>query len=779
MASKKNEYINDIINKLENDISEDVGNMKEDELSSISDTFTSTLTDALKSFNSSAFDDDGFIKKMRDLDIDSKEKDLVKNVLHGVKDDYINADAINQSELLLRRDITNITQQMPEMRDVINVIRDGIVECDVATGGISRNLIFENHESDSESYETQTKKMEDTHKFPRAIKNFIIPKTLESGEMYVHRIPYAKMFAELEMLRDSQDLKFKTSKSNNVMREFKESIPNYIKESFQPSVTLNTDDNIKYIMESVDQYTRMNVSTDAMVEKNNSSYKTTRDFTKESIGAILENIEINNGKSDLMTEYGYQGCKELIQREYKEYRKLLKKETTSETHFMETINSYDNKGATNGGMFNKIDVDDVDFRKYSDIKGVYLRYLDPLKMIPIRLDRRIIGYYYATTTMDLQTTPAQPNGMIDMSFQNYKRDKGMVDRLASLIIKSFDKQMLDKNIKLKNEIAEIIMAHKFSEGKLSFIYIPENEISRFVVNEDENGKGHSVLEPSLFSARNYLMLNMYNMLYTLNNNTTRIHYLRSSGLNKNYAAQIQRTVRKFQSRRIGIDDIYSYQGVLNKIGGMGEMVLPSGRNDYKALETDTIEAVNRPIDIEFLEQQRRQALSGTGVPHLLIINAIDEVDFAKTLEMANTRFLSTISSYKIDFNEQITDMYKFCMKYETDLEDDIINSFKFAFKNAKEKELSITSDMITNFNNLVELAMSIYYRKNEMEDDKGNPTIKQMHLRRELAKEYLHLDFDVLDDIVKRVDLVSTDDELNDKIKDISIEDEDLEVLKK
>ena len=84
----------------------------------------------------------------------------------------------------------------------------------------------------------------------------------------------------------------------------------------------------------------------------------------------------------------------------------------------------------------------------------------------------------------------------------------MVDELANLIIRSFDKKMLEKNVKLKNEIAEIVMAHKFAEGRLSFIYIPEDEITRFVINEDENGRGHSVLEPSLFPARMYLMLSM-------------------------------------------------------------------------------------------------------------------------------------------------------------------------------------------------------------------------------------------------------------------------------
>jgi hypothetical protein len=220
---------------------------------------------------------------------------------------------------------------------------------------------------------------------------------------------------------------------------------------------------------------------------------------------------------------------------------------------------------------------DIPYKKYAYIKGCYIKYLDPLRVIPITLDRRVTGYCYVSTQVNSHINPAQPNGVVDVSVAHYTKDKQLVNSLAEIIIKSFSKQMLDKNINLKSEIADIIMAHQFSGNKLSFVFIPENEVIRFIINEDENGKGHSIIEPSLFPARMYLLLTMYNMIYTLNNNTTRIHYLKSSGLNKDYAAQVQRAMRKFQSRRITIDDIYSYSGVLNKVGGMGEMVLPAGR----------------------------------------------------------------------------------------------------------------------------------------------------------------------------------------------------------
>ena len=772
-----NQVTPNIIDQLSRDISAEVGNMHEDNLESISAGFDKTLSDALKAFNSTSFDDDGFIKRVGSMNLGGKDKDVLKNVLNGIKVDHGSVWGLEQNELLLRRDISNICMQMPEMRDVIYLTRDNIIEANTATGEVSRSLLFENH-GNSDAYVTQMSELETRYDLLRALKNFIIPNMLMNGEKYVHVVPYAKLFAELELLNDR----------DGGPSTFKESIPNYISESFCKHVNLYSDNNLKAVMESVDQYTKLDGSDEYKVvngDNSDSKIKTDDSIAKESVSAILKNIDVYNGSSTLIAELGEKGFKELIYREYVEDQakaaNIHHGKKSEIEHFQNYMESFINGAGRSEGIFSKIDQDDINTKPYSSIKGCYIKYMDSLKMLPIRMDRRIIGYYYVTTTMDIQSTdPAYRNGFVDLSYQQYTKDKKIVDRLASIIIRSFDKHMLDQNINLKNEIIDIIMAHEFADGKLSFIYIPENEIVRYAIDEDENGKGHSMIEPSLFSARSYIMLNMYNMLYTLNNTTTRIHYLRSSGLNKNYAAQIQRTIRKFQSRRITLDDIYSYSGALNKIGGIGEMVLPAGRGDYKAIDTDTIEAANNPINTEYIEQQRRQALSGTGAPHLLIINAMDEVDFAKTVELANARYQSRCSAFKIDINNSTTELYQKIMKYCTDLPNDVIRSFKFKLDEGKQQDLNITADMINNFNSLVEVVMAIYGGKSDWEDDKGNPTHKQIHLRRALAKKYLpQLDHDQLDEIMKEVNIAAKNNELQDKVAEISIDEKDLDEIEK
>ena len=156
----QNKTTQTIVDKLSRSISTDVGNMHEDDLENISSKFDNTLTLALKKFNSTVFDDDGFINKMYKLDLGGENnRNVIKGTLDSIKSDYINIESLQQTDTLLRRDINNICSQMPEMRDVIYLTRDNIVESNTATGELSVTLLFKNIKN-TDVYESQDKELE-------------------------------------------------------------------------------------------------------------------------------------------------------------------------------------------------------------------------------------------------------------------------------------------------------------------------------------------------------------------------------------------------------------------------------------------------------------------------------------------------------------------------------------------------------------------------------------------------------------------------------------------
>ena len=536
MENVPNKKINEseFINNLSTEIAKDVNNNDVDQIDQIYSQFTAVLNDSLKHFNSSSFDTDGFLQRLENMDLGDKEnKEVLKNILNSSKVDYADVQALNRSEILIKRDLENVCFQMPELKTAISIMGDSIIESNIATGEVSRTYLFENNEdviNDSKVIE-----IERTYKLFNAIKNYIVPRTLVTGESYVLVTPYSKLFAELKARKEKEYTLW--NKNRGVVHE---------------SHSLYSEENLKLLMESVSPPVKLDNDDSIKLENPDKKLEseTVDRISKEHMKMILENITVSNDTSLLLEEFGPDGLAEFLKAEINSKQITPSDRVLAEAQLLDGL--IDNQA---------VPTTDEELDKFQDIKGCYIKYLNGLQIVPIRLDRKIIGYYYITTSMDLAINPAQPMGIVDLSYQHYTKDKNLLENLSKLIIQAFDKKMLENNIKLKNEIAEIVMSHKFANGRLSFVFIPENEVVRFAINEDEEGKGHSVIEPSLFPARLYTMLLLFSMIYVLNNLPTRIHYVKSSGLNKDYAAQIQKIMRRIQSRRITIDDIYSFSGV--------------------------------------------------------------------------------------------------------------------------------------------------------------------------------------------------------------------------
>ena len=219
---------------------------------------------------------------------------ILKNILNSMID-YINVDTLNQSELLLRRDIYNVCTQMPEMHDLIQVVRDAIVECNVSTGEVSRSIMFEYHDQ-NEEYENQVKDIEKKFKLLTAIKNFIVPRALMHGETYVQVIPYSKLFAELNQLNNANTKNrikgstYGTRNFNTLLHESVEykNIPDRVK-----PISLNTKENLQILTEAVSPISMLNSSNDNTIANNETNDKVDKNQQLEMTKIGLESLSID------------------------------------------------------------------------------------------------------------------------------------------------------------------------------------------------------------------------------------------------------------------------------------------------------------------------------------------------------------------------------------------------------------------------------------------------------------------------------------------------------
>ena len=356
------------------------------------------------------------------------------------------------------------------------------------------------------------------------------------------------------------------------------------------------------------------------------------------------------------------------------------------------------------------------------------------------------------------------------NFQN-SNENNILNSLAETIVASFDKKFLEKNLKFKKLIVEALNYYRLNNKKIKFQYIPKEYVVPFKVNEDENGHGVSIIEPSLFYAKLYLMLLLFKVMsIIMNSNDTKVNYIRQSGIEKNVANKIQEIARMKQARQITLSDMFSYTTLINKIGQGGEMYIPVGKSNERGIETEILSGQDVQLNSDLLEMLKKAYISGTGVPDVLL-NYLHEAEFAKTVELANNTFQGRVISYQLDYNPQITEFYRVVAKSSTTIPSEIIDTLEFNFVQPKYNNANVTNDMINNHNTVQEFLLLLYFGQEGIDDEKNAKKI--LRFKKLLAETRLPmLNFNELDEMYREAMIGGTGDVLNPSMNDSNNGDE-------
>lgn len=749
------------------------GEVKKDEI-------VDTINGILKDYNLST--DNSFIERIAKMKINQKggkvESVDLEELPRELKDAaFLPVNTI--ADIALRQDLDLVISQIPEYYTSVTMVRDAICEADVVTGRLSRDIKFDKvdlSESESENTISKIEQIEEKLELHQIIKNHMVFNTLQYGEGYIYVIPYAKVFADLHKYRTSSNDKI----TGGVMSMFNdtsstldgfgyhehavekrlsdtivmESAPTSEPKKKKGDYKRNTGMYQEAALFTEAEIQEINPRYHSITDKNDENYKKQNDKDAEfdkSIAEMAKNISYI--EEDIAVPVIEQSAHDLVavyREKYRERTEGFIQE--SKTFFESVMDEKEEQNETNGIP-----------PEFSKIKGVYMRILPATKLIPIRIDRVVIGYYYISDLTRPEEAGDRKNSGLhsytlrspSIGYDTFSPDQMFCDKLANKIINNFNLKFMRDNVSIHKQIVAVLQAHKFNEARMRFIFIPAEHVVQCTINKDGMGKGHSMLEAGLVTARMYMFLKLYCLLYQINNSGMRAYYLRSSGIDKNYKALIQDTVRKFAARRITANDIFNYRNAMPKISGGSEVVMPLGPGDKRPIDIENIAPAESPLSIDFLNQSKDEAINANPVPSAMVQGAMSELDFAKEVETANERMHTYCASLKIDFNPDITRLYKIIMRYETDIDPKIINSLKFSFRQATAKKLAVTTEMLNNFNGVVDLVHKTFLTKEEQKEMEGDTEDKGA-VGRELDKllitEYLGsaIDVDRMEELVKQ-----------------------------
>ena len=714
MAGTTDAQKKDLINNLMKDVVGEEPESKPHEL-------TETISNILREYNLST--DLGFVEKMAKLKFDGKTNGSI-DITEFPKElrDAAFLPVNTIADIALRQDLDLIVSMIPEWFTAVQITRDAICEADIVDGTLARSILFDKSkltDTETTSIMARIEEVEERLELHSIIKNHCVFNTLHYGEGYIYAIPYSKVFNDLYKYR----LNTADKKNQSTMN------------MFDTSSVLN---GYGYGESAVE------ISLDSTVINDSSSDKT----NKGAIFTEAEIIEINpqyraktfdeNGNEDKEAQKKYDESFDRMLGDIAKNIRYIGEDIAlpvieESAHDLRCVyetkyHDVENYVSEVKTFFEQVmesspseEIDGVD-KEFSRIKGMYLRILPGTKLIPIRIDRNVIGYYYISDLTRPEESGQRKNSGLSgytlrspaVGYDTFSPDIMFCERLATKIINNFNLKFMRDNTALHKQIVSILQSHKFNEAMMRFVFIPAEHVIQFTINKDGMGKGHSMLEPGLVTARMYMFLKLYSLLYQINNSQIRVYNLRMSGIDKNYRQLVQETMRKFSARRITANDIFNYRSSMTKVSGGSELVMPLGAGNEPPITIDSIPAAEAPINNDMLENLKNEAINSTPVPAAMVQGAMSELDFAKEVELANTRFNTMVNSHKIEINPDITRLYRRVLRWETDIDPNILKDLKFAFRQATAKQLSITAEMIGNFNAVAELAVNTFLNSDEV-----------------------------------------------------------------
>ena len=735
------------------------------------DEIQTTIENILQSYHLST--DMDFVQRIATMKMGNGEQVKIDDMPKELQDAaFLPVNTI--ADIALKQDLDLVISQIPEWFTAIQITRDAICEADQVDGTLARDIIFDKtriNDIETQNIMSKIEEVEDRLELHDIIKNHLVFNTLQYGEGSIYCVPYAKVFEDL------YNYKMKASMSNNkkntMLSAFSTSSnvlngygygESYSEISLKDTIitesaTTKTDGKKEEgprgifteaeIMEMRHSYHAKGINDPEKAKLQKESDKAFDAY----LNMIANNIRIVHGNVSLpIIEESLHDLECVYDLKYgvvnnDSYNQSVEKKfNVFFEHVMEADEYKDPDKETEN--FDK---------RFAQVKGVYLKVLPATKLIPIRIDRTIIGYYYISDGTRPEETGQRKNSGLtgytlrtpSIGYDTFSPDRMFCEKLATKIINNFDLKFMRDNTSLHAQIVAILETHRFNESLMRFVFIPADHVVTAAINKDGSGRGHAMLEPGLVTARMYMFLKLYSILYQINNSQIRVYNLRMSGMDKNYKKYVQEIMRKFAARRVSANDIFNYRASMSKVTGYSELVMPLGAGDQQPVQIENIPGADSPINNDLLDNMRAETLNATPVPSILTSNGgVTEIEFAKETELANTRFNSFVVGCKLDLNRPTTILYRKILRWETDIDPVILKKLKFKFRMPSRKILEITEDKLSKINSIMEMAVGIFLTaKESKETDDGDTDVVREYKKQILGEYAPEIDIERLEEL--------------------------------
>jgi len=652
-----------------------------------------------------------------------------KNIFMELKNQIL----MNERLYETLQDYEIFRRAIPQVSRVIDLLINSIITPEAITSEIfSLEYKFE-----SDAKNTLAKKIKEKYDLNNKIKT-IVENYLIIGTEYITVVPYRAIIDSIK-----QD-KLNTASKSKIVRE-------------SSLIDFGKDGNKQILSES----TIMDAFGDKLKEKlrnmNQDERKKALDSFNKEINKYISNIKVYKSNKKLVYDAA---LVEAVRDERSSY--LIESSFDEMFDKVAKIKNKSQKDSASEGLIDTGSASDYDKIK---INGCKIERLDPARTWPLRIKDTVVAYIYIEERRD---------DSIRMNLRNHFQNHFSFYRTASTEYNEHTLKMLENQI-IRN-IGNAVLANispKFIEANFDnmdvfYEFLRDRQIHKeardiIILHPDDviefRRQQGSIMKNSLFFLKLYLLLLLSNILTKVRRGSDRTVWYVSNGLSNDIEDSVMQAIEAIQQSQIRWSDVGTISGIVGSVGAIVDLFIPQSSEGDQPIKPEVVSGQQVEMDEPFLQFLIKSIILSFNVPSV-IVDYSEEVDFAKTLSMANLDIASSSAHAQAELNGPLTKLLRYVMAYELDLTEQEMETIYATLIPSKSMLMQITNEIMNTIKDLGQSMAEI----NIIED---NETLRKLFVK-EFVRNNLTYDWKTIDDIIGRIRELLIEQKLLDNVNKTS-----------
>lgn len=613
-----------------------------------------------------------------------------KNMV-GIAQDFSTQD---RNRYLQYRDYQFVTAFIPKIDQALRMILTHIVSADDLTNGFKRRLDLGSALS-KEQQQTVTlaiEKFEQENKLLYKLENIVYKTALFMGEYYVYAVSYKELFTDY-----AAALAKARAQQGNAPRADKKDKKKHMGYATE-SVTIS-DEEYSSLSSTFKPLGSAPSSKPLSSTTFSGLYGSSATFTCYTDDAP---IFLDDDEEEPLTP-----SLESFKEDFPAYCETMcaALESVGKAH------STEGSGVTMAGV---ADVAGKPVDEGFNVTGTYIKFISPRNVIPVEVLGNIVGYIYmSSNTVDASKQALNLSSININGVQKKSPVEEIAASLADAISKKFSDKFVAANVRYKKLMADCILATGVTNVQYKVQFIPANKLIHFKIDEDEKGRGQSILKSGMHKSKILAAVYMRKVLNYLNKSGDKT-IITVGGGNADYSKknQAMNIIRNLQEQNIVVSDLMGdCNNIFHKYAADSYMLMPRSKTGNRLVEFEKMDGQNIDMNTEWEKEQENQILISMGMPPLLL-DTHDQADFARAFTSQHIGFTGNIGKWDGDFETPTTELYKVIIEnldIGNEIKDALRPVFKFGLIRPKFSSTQSTVEAINqamqNADNILNLVM--------------------------------------------------------------------------